>query len=35
MKTIRENSRFADLANEEEPIRAVVRERLKKFNNDR
>jgi cell division control protein 6 len=34
METIRENSRFANLVNEDEPIRAVVRERLKKFNNN-
>lgn len=33
METIREDSRFADLANEEAPIRTVVRERLKSFQN--
>jgi len=31
IKTIREDSRFADLGHEDAPIRAVVREQLKKF----
>ncbi|WP_226013296.1 Cdc6/Cdc18 family protein [Halomicrobium salinisoli] len=34
MQTIREDSRFEDLDAEAEPIRAVVRERLKKFRTD-
>ena len=34
MEAIRDNSRFADLANENEPIQAVVRTQLTKFNND-
>ena len=34
METIREDSRFADLAHENAPISAVVRERLKKFHTE-
>jgi len=33
METIREDSRFEDLANEEATIRAVVREQMKQFRN--
>jgi len=33
MKTIREDSRFKELAHEEPTIRAVVREQLKQFQN--
>jgi len=33
METIREDSRFEDLAHEEATISAVVRERLKQFRN--
>nr|WP_136602758.1 AAA family ATPase [Salinigranum halophilum] len=34
MSTIREDSRFTDLAKEDAPIRAVVREHMKRFHND-
>lgn len=34
MNAIQDNSRFANLANEHEPVRAVVRTQLAKFNND-
>jgi hypothetical protein len=34
MKTIREDSRFTNLASEEAPIRVVIRKQLQKFNNN-